>query len=226
MAKADMYQHGAGNRNGPMIIRQWVGGVEIDCVALKYPYKSTADFIPLGTKLLFFSPGGGHTKRTHDKGTATPPPGLFPTAPAGFIYNFQTEKMDKLVCQPGSFASTDAAGMASCELCMPGQFTETGKEMSCSNCNVGTYSQSAGSSACAMCDAGNWSDLMRGAECKPCILGRFSPRSVKPTGTFAKQTGSSACMKCETGSYADTTKASECTFVLQASQRSTRAKSH
>ena len=39
-AKADLLQHGAGDRHGPMIIRQWIAGAEVDIMALDYPYKS------------------------------------------------------------------------------------------------------------------------------------------------------------------------------------------
>eukprot|EP00435_Cladocopium_sp_Y103_P024050 s1268_g5.t2 len=85
-------------------------------------------------------------------------------------------------CPEGSFASL---GMAQCDLCSPGTFSDAPGAMACTPCGLGNYTQVRGSVRCFQCSEGKYVNQRQSTECLDC-----------PRGTYGDAPGLSQCTAC------------------------------
>ncbi|CAE7355134.1 SCUBE2 [Symbiodinium natans] len=172
-----------GDRDGVQLIRQITGGTGNEFSDLAY---RTGDGV-WWLQDLQWSPFDNGKVVPCSSGTclfgdAFVPPDRISQCHAGSVFSVRMGCVD---CDVGKYA---AAGMAACEPCDVGTFTNQTGRASCHPCSTGTFNNVLGAEGCDECGQGFYANETESTSCTKCPIGQYGP-----------QKGLARCADCPPG---------------------------
>eukprot|EP01041_Mallomonas_annulata_P011235 gene11235-23488_t len=133
-------------------------------------------------------------------------------------YNPLVEQSECLYCPEGTFSDGISVYIVkSCELCLPGSFTETKGSRSCNQCPMGTYNSNYGQSKCTLCPRDTYNPNIGSSYISSCYTCPNNTISYSgspiccPKGTYLKPGLSPSCESCPQGFFVNPSGGFTCT---------------
>lgn len=103
------------------------------------------------------------------------------------------------------------SGVASCQLCPSGTFSNVSSALGCTPCAPGTHINAMGATSCLACIPGTFGNTSHTVNCTSCPPGyaAHDPESISCTqchvGTYTNSTGTVNCLVCPFGTFTNET---------------------